>query len=259
MLDTDHRTEDRIAGRFEAIMSHLPGLLYRCDSTEGYPLSWIGGQVRELTEYTPRELVENRHGEWSDLFHEEDFEAAAAEVQRAVAERRPWQVSLRLRSKSGRVRWVQGFGAAVHRDGAGEPEALEGVMIDVTRHAEAKLDWQRAAEVAQARNAKIVAATADMLETLQSLSVLSINASIEAARAGENGRGFNVVAQEMNRLAARAEDTATAIRKATDGSGHVETGALRSRVGNGSLAQRQQPDGPAEHEAMPSHDTAPAD
>lgn len=45
------------------------------------------------------------------------------------------------------------------------------------------------------------------------LNLLSLNSRVEAARAGEAGRGFSVVAQEMNKLSEAAKDSVTQINK----------------------------------------------
>lgn len=45
------------------------------------------------------------------------------------------------------------------------------------------------------------------------LNLLSLNSQVEAARAGDAGRGFSVVAQEMNKLSAATKDSVTQINK----------------------------------------------
>lgn len=214
MAYADQPSEYDIAQRFEAISSYIPGVLFRCHPTQGYPLMWVAGKSQETIGYTHDELLHSIGGAWSTILHPEDRVRMLSELQRALDAHEPWEIEFRMISPVGKVVWVRGYGGGLY-NADGELQALEGVIIDMTAQMAEKSNWQSRAQKARERNVRIVSATADILETLQSLSVLSINASIEAARAGDAGRGFNVVAQEMNRLAARAEDTATAIRRAT--------------------------------------------
>ncbi|RHX77893.1 chemotaxis protein [Leptospira yasudae] len=63
------------------------------------------------------------------------------------------------------------------------------------------------------------------------LGMLSINASIEAARSGTSGKGFGVVAEEINKLASGTQEST---KKAAEILGEIQTAVFRGKatVGN---------------------------
>jgi len=132
---TNHlRTERSLQEKnrqFATLMSNLPGMAYRCANDESWTMELASQGCLNLTGYTAEEVIGNRSISYADLIVEEDRPAVWAAVQAAIAQREPFQLGYRIRSRDQKIRWVWEQGAGVFNS-SGQLEALEGLIIDVT-------------------------------------------------------------------------------------------------------------------------------
>ncbi len=120
--------EDR---RFlSALIGNLPGMVYRRRGGPDATMEYVSEGSVDLTGYPPSDLIESRRLAYDDVIHPDDRERVRDTVRRAVAERRPFQVTYRIVTASGQVRWVWDQG------GPAENGGIEGFVADVTERRE---------------------------------------------------------------------------------------------------------------------------
>ncbi len=126
------------------LISNLPGMAYRCRNDHNWTMEFVSEGSFDLTGYHPDELIESRKISYGDLIHPEDRESVWNEVQAALREDRPFQVTYRLRTLQGE-KWVWEQGQGVP-NAADEVVALEGFITDITgrvmaqQHLEQRVD-----------------------------------------------------------------------------------------------------------------------
>jgi diguanylate cyclase (GGDEF)-like protein/PAS domain S-box-containing protein len=115
----------------DTVFDNLPGMVYRCDNDPDWTMEFVSETCRELTGYTPADLVANRTISYGDLIHPDDRERVWDSIEAAVDARVPWTTEYRIACAGGGEKWVWERGEGV-RDQAGTLVYLEGFVGDVT-------------------------------------------------------------------------------------------------------------------------------
>lgn len=119
------------------LISSLPGMVYRCKPDENWTMEFVSEGAQALTEYAPEDLIGNRKIAFAQLILDEDRPYVSHTVHAAIAERRPFQVSYRIRTATGQIKWVWEQGQPV-LDEQGAVVALEGYIFDNTKRKQAE-------------------------------------------------------------------------------------------------------------------------
>ncbi len=141
--------------RLETLVDNLPGMVYRCLNDPDWPMEWVSRGALPLTGYRPSDFV-RRRVRYGELIETDDRARIWEEVQQAIAQGRPFQLTYRIRSRDGSTKWVWERGRGVF-DPSGRLVALEGFIADVTAN--------RKAEEERARLVEILEATTDIVGT----------------------------------------------------------------------------------------------
>jgi len=139
--------------RLDTLMANLPGAVYRCKADSDWTIEFLSDGYLRLTGYDPSERIGQPGTSHSELIHPEDRQREFDEMQRAVAEKRAYQVEYRLRTATGEEKWVWEQGRGVFSD-SGELVAIEGFTTDITARRRIKQELRDAKERLEQRVAE---------------------------------------------------------------------------------------------------------
>lgn len=139
-----HKAEEALAEKermLSTLLGNLPGMAFRCANDRDRTMHYVSDACETLTGYSPDGLVESRDASYGSLIEPQDRDVVWDTVQEALASRRPWTVTYRIRTASGGWKWVQERGVGVW-SADDDLLALEGFVTDVTQG----IETQRALE-----------------------------------------------------------------------------------------------------------------
>jgi len=117
--------------RESVLLSHLPGLAYRCNYDHEWTMQYVSEGCFNLTGYRPKSLLYNRDLSYNDLISPEYREALWNEWERILSKRQPFKYEYEIITATGQRKWVIEMGQGIYND-EGEVEALEGIILDIS-------------------------------------------------------------------------------------------------------------------------------
>lgn len=121
------------------LVGNLPGFVYRCrnDNDRDWTFEYVSEGVFDLTGYTVDEHLVRRSTSYGVNTHPDDREAVWHEVQTALEHHRPFEMTYRILTKLGEVKWVWERGEGIYASD-GSINYLEGFVTDVTERKRAE-------------------------------------------------------------------------------------------------------------------------
>lgn len=119
------------------LIGNLPGYVYRCRNDRGWIFEYLSDGVSDLTGYTMEEYLVQRTIAYGTTTHPGDRERVRQDVLAALEQHRPFELTYRILTKAGEVKWVWERGEGIYaQDGA--LSYLEGFITDVTERKRAE-------------------------------------------------------------------------------------------------------------------------
>ncbi|MDW7656322.1 MAG: EAL domain-containing protein [Bacillota bacterium] len=113
------------------LLSHLPGMAYRCSYDRDWTMEYVSDGCRELTGYPPECLICNRDVSFNQLISPEYREPLWNEWARVIAERSPFKYEYEIITLDGVRKWVMEMGQGIYNQ-QGEVDVLEGIILDIS-------------------------------------------------------------------------------------------------------------------------------
>ncbi len=126
-LAEQHETD----AQFKALVSNIPGAVFRCRTDEAWTDLFVSDGIEQLTGYPASDLIGGQVRTWGSVIHPDDRDRCERVTREAVANRTPIQLAYRILHRDGSIRWVSERARPVYDD-AGRPLYLDGVVFDIT-------------------------------------------------------------------------------------------------------------------------------
>ena len=143
--------------RIKTLINNVPGVVYQSKNSKNWEVFYISEGCFALTGYRAKEFIDETIN-FGDLIIDEDKIQVWDTIQKAIQEKKSYNVMFGIKTKNGKLKYAWGQGEGVF-DARGNLIALEGFIQDITKQKKLALDLKSF----EAKNKAILLAIPDVL------------------------------------------------------------------------------------------------
>jgi PAS domain S-box-containing protein len=106
-------------------------MAYRCSYDRDWTMQYVSAGCYNLTGYTAENLLYNKDLSYNEVISPEYRRLLWNEWKRILAKRQPFKYEYEITTAQGERKWVLEMGQGIYNE-AGEVEALEGIILDIS-------------------------------------------------------------------------------------------------------------------------------
>ena len=148
-MRTQELSESEI--RFRSLVNNIPGVAFRCRYNEALTMIYISEGIERMTGYRSNEFINNENRTFQSMLHPDNPVSLYDTIIDALNRDTSYQLEFRILDRNRKTRWFLGKGAGV-KNGEGEIEFIDGVLIDITEEKQLSLEkeqWEKQNRQAQ--------------------------------------------------------------------------------------------------------------
>jgi PAS domain S-box-containing protein len=145
-LTEDKIREERVNAseqKFRLLAENIPGAIYLCHNDERYSVIYLNDRIEEITGYPASDFLSGKIN-IIDLYHQDDAPKILDAISEALAAKKSYHVTYRIKHREGDERWIDEVGVGVYINN--KLTMLEGFLSDITTQ---KLVEQKLQQVAE--------------------------------------------------------------------------------------------------------------
>lgn len=169
--------------QFRSLADNIPGAVYRCATSDGWPMFFISPMIKAITGYPASDFVQNSVRTFASLIHPDDLEMVEQTNMQGIRAHRPFEIEYRIIRADASVAWIYEKGQGIYDDD-GEVRWLDGILFDITERKQAAERVQQANQqeaLIQAQAATIAQLSTPLIPISERVLVMPLIGQIDSA------------------------------------------------------------------------------